>query len=177
VNGPDFHPGEQLAILERTPVVLASLLRGTSPAWHDADEGPGTWSPRQVVGHLVHAEQTNWLPRARSIVASDAPCPFEPFDRFAHLERFSEWRLDDLLGRFGNLREDSLNAVRAWDLSGEIPSREGVHPALGPVTLRQLIATWVTHDLGHLAQIVRAMAMRNVDAVGPWREYLSILRP
>ena len=176
MNGPDPHLEEQLTILERTPVVLASLLRGTSPTWHDADEGPGTWSPRQVIGHLVHAEETNWLPRVRSILAPDIPCLLEPFDRFAHLERFTEWQLNDLLGRFGRLRADSLSALRTWDLSGGTLGRQGVHPALGPVTLRQLIATWVTHDFGHLAQIVRAMASRNADAVGPWREYLSILR-
>lgn len=163
-------------MLERTPSILASLLRGSSPRWHDADEGPGTWSPRQVVGHLVHAEETNWLPRVRSILACDPPCLLEPFDRFAHLERFAEWELNDLLGRFRRLRVDSLAAMRGWDLSGEPLARQGVHPALGVVTLRQLIASWVTHDLGHVAQIVRAMAVRNVDAVGPWREYLPILR-
>lgn len=176
MSGSAFHLDEQLAALERTPAVVAALLRGTSPDWHEINEGPGSWTAREVVGHLVHAEETNWTLRARTILEGGDSGRFEPFDRFAHLNRFSGWPLDDLLDRFASRRDESIRAVRGWKLDVETLSRRGTHLDLGAVTLRQLLATWVVHDFTHLAQIARVMARRNAVEVGPWREYLSILR-
>jgi hypothetical protein len=167
---------ETLEVLERTPAVLDRLLRGGSPAWHRADEGPETWSPFAVVGHLVHAEETNWVPRARAILEGGEDRPFEPFDRFAHLARFADQPLDDLLDRFAERRRSSLETVRGWGLTAERLALRGRHPELGAVTLAQLLATWAVHDLDHLGQVVRVMARRYTVEVGPWREYLSILR-
>lgn len=170
-----FDLPQTLDLLERTPAVLDSLLRGTSPAWHAVDEGPDTWSAFDVVGHLVHGEETDWVPRARIILEHGEARPFEPFDRFAQLTRFAGWSLDDLLDRFAELRHESLETVRGWRLTGEQLDLPGRHPELGPVTLRQLLATWAVHDLNHLAQISRVMAKRYAEEVGPWRAYLSIL--
>lgn len=170
-----FSLAEAVEVLERTPAVLDSLLRGIGPAWHGADEGPDTWSPREVVGHLVHGEESDWIPRARIILEHGEGRPFEPFDRLAHLERFGDRSLDDLLDLFSRLRRESLETLRGWDLSERELSLRGRHPAFGTVTLAQLLATWTVHDLGHLRQIVRVMASRYVEEVGPWREYLSIL--
>lgn len=170
-----FDLPQTLDLLERTPAVLDSLLRGTSPAWHAVDEGPDTWSAFDVVGHLVHGEETDWVPRARIILEHGEARPFEPFDRFAQLTRFAGWSLDDLLDRFAELRHESLETVRGWRLTEEQLALPGRHPELGPVTLRQLLATWAVHDLNHLAQISRVMAKRYAEEVGPWRAYLSIL--
>lgn len=166
---------EPLGVLERTPEVLNALLRGTPPAWHDADEGPGSWSPRQVVAHLVHAEETNWIPRASVILQQGEAARFPPFDRFGHLERYAGWGLDVLLDRFAEVRGRSLETFRAWEPDDVMFGRRGRHPELGVVTLRQLLATWVVHDLGHIRQIVRVMARCYAAEVGPWRAYLSIL--
>ena len=172
---PSFSLPDTLDVLERTPSVLDALLRGTSPAWHRVDEGPGTWSPFDVVGHLVHGEETDWVPRARVILEHGEDQPFEPVDRFAHLGRFSDWSLADLLDRFAELRRSSVETVRGWGLSDEQLALRGRHPAFGPVTLRQLLATWAVHDLGHVRQVARTMARRYTDEVGPWTEYLTIL--
>jgi hypothetical protein len=161
--------------LERTPAVLDRLLRGSSPSWHRADEGPGTWSAFDVVGHLVHGEETNWVPRARIILEDGEGRTFEPFDRFAHLARFGAWSLDDLLDRFAEVRRSNLQIVRGWDLTDPQLSLRGRQPELGAVTLRQLLATWAVHDLNHIGQIVRVMAGRYAGEVGAWRAYLSIL--
>lgn len=166
---------DTLEILERTPVVLDGLLRGSSPAWHRADEGPDTWSPFDVVGHLIHADETNWIPRARTILEAEAGSAFPPFDRFGQLSRFPEWSLDDLLDRFAEVRQASLQTLRSWDLTDQQLSLRGRHPELGEVTLRQLLATWTVHDLAHTGQVVRVMAKRYTEDVGPWRAYLSIL--
>ncbi len=166
---------ETLDLLARTPTVLDGLLRGSSPAWHSANEGDGTWSASDVVGHLVHGEETDWVPRARIILEHGDRQAFEPFDRFAQFTRFGAWSLDDLLDRFAVLRRASLETVRGWDLTDEQLSRQGCHPELGLVTLRQLLATWAVHDLGHVSQIARVMAKRHTEEVGAWRAYLSIL--
>lgn len=171
-----FRLGEALEVLERTPAVVDGLLRGTSPGWHRVHEGPDTWSAFEVVGHLVHAEETNWLPRARVILETGEAQPFPPFDRVAHLTRFADGSLDDLLDRFAELRDDNLTRVRGWELTERELSLAGRHPELGSVTLQQLIATWAAHDLGHIGQIVRVMAKRYSEEVGVWRRYLSILK-
>jgi uncharacterized damage-inducible protein DinB len=167
---------EALDILRRTPAVLDTLLRGTSPSWHASAEGPGTWSPADVVGHLIHADETDWMPRARMILEQGEDRAFEPFDRFGQLTRFAGWSLDRLLDRFAEVREASLETVRSWRLTGAHLALPGRHPELGPVTLRQLMATWAVHDLSHLAQIARVMAKQYKEEVGVWQAYLSILQ-
>lgn len=168
-----FHPGEALALLERTPPVLSVWLRDLPEPWLHADEGPDTWSPYLVVGHLIHGEKTDWVARAEQILSGGADRPFEPFDRFAML---GETRpIGDLLEEFAQRREENLERYRSWDLSEESLSRPGLHPELGPVTLRQLLATWVVHDEGHLAQIARVLSRRYAAEVGPWTEYLPVL--
>lgn len=167
--------GQALQVLERTPAVLDRLLRGTGPSWHRADEGPETWSAFDVVGHLIHGEETDWIPRARVILEDGEERPFEPFDRFAQLTRFGGWTLDRLLDRFAELRASNLETLRRWRLTDEHLALRGRHPELGAVTLGQLLATWAVHDLNHLGQISRVMAKRYADEVGAWRAYLSIL--
>lgn len=170
-----FNLPETLDILGRTPTVVSALLRGTSGAWHAANEGPDTWSAFDVVGHLIHGEETDWIPRARIILEHGETRPFEPFDRFAQFDRFTGWSLDQLLDRFAELRQANLKIVREWRLTEAQLALPGRHPELGPVTLRQLLATWAVHDLNHVAQIARVMAKRYTGEVGPWRAYLSIL--
>jgi hypothetical protein len=166
---------EALEVLERTPATLQSLLDGLGGEWLDADEGPETWSPRQVVGHLIHGEETDWVPRARIILEQGEARPFDSFDRFAHLERVRDVPIRRLLDDFSRLRRENLAVVRGWDLTAEQLGLRGRHPALGAVTLGQLLATWTAHDLGHVVQIARVMAKRYAAAVGPWTAYLSVV--
>lgn len=170
-----FDLPETLDVLGRTPAVLDALLRGTSASWHNVNEGPGTWSAFDVVGHLIHGEETDWVPRARIILEHGEDRPFEPFDRFAQFTRFAGWSLDHLLDRFAELRRENLEIVNGWRLTEAQLELPGRHPELGPVHLRQLLATWAVHDLNHIAQISRVMAKRYTQEVGVWREYLSIL--
>lgn len=172
----NFDLAETLDFLARTPAVLDALLRGTRPSWHAASEGPDTWSAWDVMGHLIHGEETDWVPRARIILVHGETRPFEPFDRFAQADRFAGWPLEKLLDRFAELRRENLETVRGWHLTESQLALPGRHPELGPVTLRQLLATWTVHDLNHIAQISRVMAKRSTDEVGPWRAYLSILQ-
>lgn len=170
-----FDLADTLDLLDRTPAALTSLLRGVSRDWHSVDEGPGTWSAFDVVGHLIHGEETDWVPRARIILRLGETRAFEPFDRFAQIERFAGWTLDVLLERFSELRRANVTTVRSWRLTAEQLALRGRHPELGTVDLRQLLATWAVHDLNHLGQIARVMAKRYQDDVGVWRAYLSIL--
>ena len=170
-----FDLPETLDILGRTPSVLNALLRGTSRSWHAIDEGAETWSAFDVVGHLVHADETDWIPRARIILEHGDSRAFEPFDRFAQFERYGDWSLDALLDRFAELREANLELVRSWQLTEADLARPGRHPELGSVDLGQLLATWVVHDLNHIGQVTRVMAKRYSEQVGAWRAYLSIL--
>jgi hypothetical protein len=162
-------------ILERTPRVLREMLSGLSPEWVDATEGPETWSPYDIVGHLIHGERTDWIPRAKIILAQGPDLRFIPFDRFAQFRESEGKTLADLLDEFEQLRAASVAALNEWQLSDDQLSLEGVHPAFGAVTLRQLLATWVAHDLGHIAQTARVLAKQYRDAVGPWREYLPVM--
>jgi DinB family protein len=166
---------ETLDILERTPAVVGTLLRGTSASWHSINEGPDTWSAFDVVGHLIHGEEMDWVPRARIILEHGDSQAFEPFDRFAQFRRFADWPLDQLLDRFAEFRQANLEIVRDWRLTEAQLDLPGRHPELGAVNLRQLLATWAVHDLNHIAQIVRVMAKRYTEDVGVWRAYLSIL--
>lgn len=169
--------GEATAILERTPAVLQGLLSGLSEAWIRATEGGDSWSPFDVVGHLIHGEKTDWMPRARIILEHGEARAFEPFDRFAQLAADKDRTLGELLDEFAALRRENLRSLRALDLSPADLTKRGVHPELGPVTLGELLATWVVHDLGHLAQIARVMAGRYSDRVGAWSVHLPILDP
>ena len=170
-----FDLDQTLDLLGRTPGVLDRLLRGTHPAWHAINEGPDTWSAYDVVGHLIHGEETDWVPRARIILEHGSSRAFEPFDRFAQFRRFAGWSLDQLLERFAGLRRDNLAIVSSWRLTEAQLDLPGRHPELGEVNLRQLLATWAVHDLNHLSQVARVMAKRYTDDVGVWKAYLSIL--
>lgn len=169
-----FVIAEAAAILARTPAALDALLRGLPDGWLSAHEGGDTWSPFDVVGHLIHADQTNWVPRARVIVEHGEARAFDDFDRFAQFKRSEGRTLAGLLDEFATVRRESLEALAR--LKPSDLDRRGQHPALGVVTLRQLLATWVAHDLDHLMQITRVMATQYSDEVGPWRQYLRIVR-
>ena len=171
----EITPADAVAVLERTPAALKALLGGLSEAWLLACEGPETFSPRDVVGHLIHGEETDWVPRMRIILEHGEAVPFTPFDRFAFRTASAGHSTDALLEQFESLRRDNLRAVREVALDEAALRRTGMHPGLGRVTLGQLFAAWVVHDLGHLKQVSRAMARQYRDAVGPWREYLTIL--
>jgi hypothetical protein len=170
-----FRLEEAAAVLERTPGTLRALLGGLPEAWTAPNEGPETFSAFDNVGHLIHGERADWIPRARLILAQGERRTFAPFDRFAHYAESRGRTLGELLDEFARLRAESLATLRAWGLTERELALEGEHPALGTVTLRQLLATWTAHDLGHVAQIARVMAKQYRDAVGPWRAYLPVL--
>ena len=171
----EFEPGTAIAVLERTPATLRSLLLGLPPAWTDATEGPDTWSPYVVIGHLIQGERSDWIPRARIILAQGPERRFTPFDRFAQFRESEGKSLTELLDEFAQLRAENLSSLKSWQLSDAQLALEGQHPAFGAVTLRQLLATWVAHDLGHLVQVSRVMAKQYREAIGPWTEYLSVM--
>jgi uncharacterized damage-inducible protein DinB len=171
----NFNLADATAILERTPRVLRSWLTGLDPQWTHASYGPGTWSAYQVVGHLIIGEQADWIPRARIILEHGESRPFDPFPHDAAIHPDSGRSLESLLDEFETLRDQSLSQLAAMNLTPEKLSRPGTHPALGPVTLAQLIATWTVHDIHHTAQIAKAMAYRWREEVGPWRAYLNVL--
>ena len=170
-----FQLSDGVAVLERTPATFRALLTGLPDTWTAANEGPDTFSPFDNVGHLIHGERTDWVPRARIILAQADNRRFEAYDRFAQVRESHGKRLVDLLDEFTELRVANLATLCEWNLSEREFALEGEHPHLGRVTLRQLLATWVAHDLGHLAQTARVMAKQYREAVGPWREYLPVL--
>jgi hypothetical protein len=164
-----------MAVLARTPPTLQTLLGGLSDAWTRGVEGPNTFSPFDVVGHLIDGEETDWMPRARIIVShASEPC-FEPYDRFRHRARNVNRSLESLLEEFARLRAANLDLLRSWHLSAADLTLPGVHPTFGRVTLAQLLAAWVVHDLGHIAQVARVMAKQYRAAVGPWVAFLPVL--
>ena len=166
---------EAAQVLARTPFVLASLLEDLPDRWIQGDEGPDTFSPFEVVGHLIHGEIVDWLPRARIILDHGEERSFESFDRFAHRRESADKSIAELLDEFAALRKENLALLAEMDLDTEDLDRTGIHPELGRVTLRQLLATWVAHDLGHLAQVARVMAKQYREDVGPWQEFLPVL--
>jgi len=166
---------DAVAILERTPASLRALLEGLPEMWVRATEGNGTWSPYDVIGHLIHGERTDWIPRARHILAGETQ-PFEPFDRTAQFTESQDKNLGELLANFADLRRENVAALVGMNLTDDDLDGEGLHPELGAVTLGQLLATWVVHDLDHIAQVARTMAKVYTGATGPWSVYLSILR-
>ena len=171
----EFDLANGIAVLRRTPAVIRALLTDLPDAWLRATEGPDTWSPFDVLGHLIDGEETDWIPRARIILARGPSPAFEPFDRLRHLRLNRDAPAAELLDRFDRLRAANLAVLEGFRLTPAELALEGLHPELGRVTLRQLLATWVAHDLGHVGQIVRVMAKQYGDAVGPWRRYLPVL--
>ena len=164
-----------MALLERTPPTLTAWLGGLSDEWSRTDEGEGTFSPFDVIGHLIHGEKTDWIPRARIILEHGPSRPFDRYDRFAQSRESAGRSLEWLLEEFSRLRRENLATLRGWRLSESDLERPGTHPVLGPVTLRQLLATWVAHDMTHLHQIARTMAHQYRHEVGPWTAYLGVL--
>lgn len=171
----DFTLTHGIAILERTPSTLRSMLADLGPEWLDATEGPETWSPYVIVGHMIHGERTDWIPRARLILDQGEHRRFTPYDRFAQFHESKGKSLAELLDEFASVRAENLETLAGWQLTDRSLALEGEHPAFGAVTLRQLLATWVVHDLGHVAQCARVMAKQYREAIGPWREYLPIV--
>ncbi|HUX34455.1 MAG TPA: DinB family protein [Gemmatimonadaceae bacterium] len=163
------------AVLQRTPSTLRAMLAGLAPAWTDATEGPDTWSPYDIMGHLIHGERTDWIGRARIILAQGADRRFPVFDRYAQFRESEGKSLVQLLDEFARLRAENLSTLAGWNLTDAQLALEGEHPAFGTVSLRQLLATWVAHDLGHVAQVARVMAKQYREAVGPWRAYLPVM--
>ncbi|HYS25808.1 MAG TPA: DinB family protein [Vicinamibacterales bacterium] len=166
---------EAIAILSRTPSTLDAVVRGLPDGWVAANEGGDTWSPFDVIGHLIHGERTDWIPRARLILDHGEAKPFEKFDRLAQFVESKGRTLPSLLDEFAALRRENLRALESLHLSADDLDRRGRHPALGTVTLRQLLATWVAHDLDHVMQVSRVLARQYSDEVGPWRAYLRII--
>jgi len=163
-------------ILAKTPSILVPMLTGLSEEWLMNNEGVNTWSPYDVVGHLISAEKTNWIPRIKIILSASDNKSFDPFDRFAQMKSKKEKTIEELLIEFRNLRENSLNILDDMNIQESDLSKIGVHPEFGEVNLKQQLSTWVVHDLGHISQITRVMAKQYKDDVGPWISYLSILR-
>jgi DinB superfamily len=166
---------EAIAMLQRTPIVIDALLRGLPDNWVTADEGAGTWTPFDVVGHLIHGERTGWMPRARMILDHGESRAFDGFNRSAQFDESKGKTLTDLLDEFATERRRNLNQLAAMQLTDADLDRRGRHPELGVVTLRQLLATWVAHDLDHIVQIARVLGRHYSDEVGPWRAYLRVI--
>lgn len=162
-------------ILERTPGTLRALLSDLSEVWIRGTEGPDTFSPFDVVGHLIDGEETDWIPRAKIILAGGPRPAFEPYDRVRHRARNRGRTLESLLDEFESLRDANLELLRSWRLTEPQLELSGIHPVFGSVTLRQLLAGWVVHDLGHIAQIARVMAKQYKEEVGPWLEFMPVL--
>ena len=169
-----FDLDRSIQVLSATPATLRVMLRDLPGDWAIASD-KANWAPFDVVGHLIHGEETDWIPRARIILQQGENLTFVPFDRFAQFEKSEGRSLDELLDEFARLRSANIDVLRSWNLTEEQLDLQGIHPELGTVTLKQLIATWVVHDLNHIRQIVTALARRYSGEVGAWREYLSIL--
>ncbi len=169
------HLQDTIALLTCTPSALNALLRDLPETWTLRNEGENTWSAFDVVGHLIHNDRTNWIPRAKVILQHGEAQPFPPFDRLGHLRATQGKSLPELLDEFAAVRSESLDQLRALNLRPEDLDRRGQHPSLGSATLSQLLATWAAHDLNHLHQLSRVMAYQYRDAVGPWSRYLGVL--
>jgi hypothetical protein len=164
-----------LALLDRTPAALNALLRDLPDAWTRRNEGEKTWSAFDIVGHLVHCERADWMPRARSILASAEPQPLPPFDRWGHIHAVEGKSMAQVLDELLQLRAANLAELRSWNLTASDLARRGIHPGLGPITLSELLATWAAHDLNHLHQMARVMAVQYRDPVGPFQQYLGVM--
>lgn len=170
-----YTPEKSLEILERTPGVLRSLLEGLADDWTLSNEGPDTFSPFDVVGHMLHGEKTDWATRAKMIIAYGKEKPFVPWDRFAMYEESKGKSMEQLLAEFSEARQENINWLKEVDLTPSLLDKKGMHPRLGEVSLKNLLATWVVHDLTHIAQITRVMAKQYKEEMGPWPEFFRIL--
>jgi hypothetical protein len=171
-----FSVAEAIALLTRTPATLNALLRGLPDIWTHSNEGKDTWSAFDIVGHLIVGDRTDWMPRVRRIMEHGETRPFDPFDRFAQMKESEGKSLEQLLDAFARVRSESLAALQALNLQSADLARRGKHPALGLVTLSELLATWAVHDLTHLHQLSRVMAYQYRAAVGPWSAFLGVLK-
>jgi hypothetical protein len=171
-----FNLADIIAVLAHTPATLDALLRGLTDTWVRGNEGKDTWSAFDIVGHLIYGERTDWMPRVRIILQNGEARPFDPFDRFAQFRESEGKSLEELLDDFARLRRENLAALQALNLQPTDLTRRGKHPALGVVTLPELLATWAVHDLTHVHQLSRVMAHQYRDAVGPWSTYLGVLQ-
>jgi uncharacterized damage-inducible protein DinB len=172
----DFSINKSIQVLERTPAVLNAMLHGIDDSWTSVNEGAGSWSVYDIIGHFIHGEQTDWVTRAAIILSDKADKQFEPFDRFAQFSNSNGKPLAALLEAFTQLRKENIAFLRSDTVLSADFSATGIHPAFGPVSLSQLLSAWVVHDLNHIAQISRVMAKQYALAVGPWTAYLSILQ-
>ncbi|QTM99024.1 DinB family protein [Sediminibacillus dalangtanensis] len=172
----NFRLNESIEILERTPHTLGAFLTGLSNGWLHCNEGQGTWNADEVIGHLIEAEKTNWVPRIKTILDQGEDTSFPPFDRFVHLNQSEEKTVDQKLEEFKTLRGENISLIQQLIVSDKQFEWIGIHPAFGEVKLRELLSTWVVHDFTHISQIVRVMAERYRTDVGPWQEYLGVLK-
>jgi DinB superfamily len=172
----DFSLIKSIEILERIPDVLRTLLQNISIDWTSNNEGGETWSAYDIIGHLIHGEKTDWITRAAIILSTNEDKTFEPFDRFAQFEESDNKSLSDLLDEFKIFRKKNIDWLRSKNITEKDLKEKGIHPSFGEVSLSQLLATWVVHDLNHIAQISRVMAKQYKVEVGPWIEYLRILQ-
>ncbi|HNP31915.1 MAG TPA: DinB family protein [Flavobacterium sp.] len=171
----NFSLSKSFEILERTPRVLETFLNGLSEEWIFNNEGGESWSPFDIIGHLIHGEKTDWIARTEIILSDKSDKTFLPFDRFAQFEASQGKTISQLLDEFQDLRNKNLASLKSKNISESDLKKTGIHPAFGTVTLENLLACWVAHDLGHIAQISRVMAKQYKEEVGPWQEYLPIL--
>jgi hypothetical protein len=172
----EFNLDQTIEVLERTPLLLEALLKDLSGEWTMSNEGGESWSPYDVVGHLIHGEKTDWIKRLEIILSEEENKTFEPFDRFAQFEESKGKTMNQLLTEFKEIRNSNLEILKAKNISNNDFDKKGMHPALGEATLVNLLSTWTVHDLNHLSQISRVMAKQYKDEVGPWIEYLPILK-
>lgn len=171
-----FNLPKTIEILERTPIVLEHLLDGISDEWLMNNEGGDSWSPFDIVGHLIHGEKTDWIPRAKIILSDREDKTFIPFDRFAQMDASKSKDIQALLEEFKTLRIQNLEELKSLPLNDTTLKAKGIHPDLGESRLSELLSTWTVHDLGHIAQISRVMAKQYKSEVGPWKKYLGILK-
>lgn len=171
-----FEIEKAVEVLSRTPATLNALLNGLDESWTSVNEGPDTWSVFDVIGHLIHGEKTDWIPRARIILEHGESEPFEPFNMTAHFDASKGKTVACMLEEFTALRARNMATLKSFDLDDEKLQKRGTHPEFGVVTLRQHLSTWVAHDLAHIAQIARVMSRQYKEEVGPWRQYLSLLK-
>lgn len=171
-----FELNNSIEILEKTPKILESYLGGLSNNWLKNNEGENTWSPYDIVGHLIFGEKTDWMIRAKTILSQSENKMFEPFDRLAQLKENQNKLMSELIAEFKDLRKSNLKELKSLNITNKNYDLKGIHPELGEVTLEQLISTWVVHDLGHISQISRVMAKQYEANVGPWKAYLGILK-
>jgi hypothetical protein len=176
INTMDFTINRSIEILQRTPAVLKAMLQGLADDWILGNEGKGTWNAYDVIGHLIHGEKTDWIPRTKIILSDEKDKTFKQFDRFAQFEESKGKSLQQLLDEFTALRKQNIELLLSYNINSETLNQKGIHPAFGEVSLSQLLAAWVVHDLDHIVQISRVMAKQYSSAVGPWTAYLKVLR-